>query len=79
MTEIRCVEDPSGIFHLGNYRKSLLGSEKFKSPVLVVKLDASRLKFVGTSALRTYNSNLNYSVHHNFSENKYKPHRPGEK
>ena len=73
VTEIRCFEDPSGIFHLGNYRKSLLDSEKFKSPVLVVKLDASGLKFVDTSTLRTYNSNLNYSVHHNFSENKYKP------
>ena len=44
VTHIGFFEDPSGIFHVGNYRKSLLGSEKFKSPVLVVKLDASGLK-----------------------------------
>ena len=44
-------EDPGGIFHVGNYKKSLLGSEKFKSTVLVVKLDASGLNFFDNSPL----------------------------
>ena len=34
-------ESPSGIFKIGKYKGSLIGSKKFSSSVLAIKLDTS--------------------------------------
>ena len=34
-------KSPSGIFKIGKYKGSLIGSKKFSSPVLAIKMDAS--------------------------------------
>ena len=36
--DLRLFEDLSGLLCLGNYKKSLLGSDKFKSPILAVRV-----------------------------------------
>ena len=39
--DLLLFDSPSGIFTLGNYKESLLGSDSFTSSVLAVKLDGS--------------------------------------
>ena len=36
--DFKLFEGPKGLLCLGNYKKSLLGSDKFKSPILAVRL-----------------------------------------
>ena len=41
VTGVMYFDNPTGIFELGNYKGSLLGSDKYTSPVLAVTLDGS--------------------------------------
>ena len=41
VTDMMVFDDPIGIFELGDYRGSLLGSNKYTSPVLALLLDGS--------------------------------------
>ncbi len=41
VSDLVYFQNPTGIFKLGNYKGSLLGSRKYTSPVLVVVLDAT--------------------------------------
>ena len=41
MVDLLLFDSPIGIFELGNYKESLLGSDSFTSSVLVLKLDGS--------------------------------------
>ena len=44
--DFKVFEDPSGLLCLGNYKKSLLGSDKLKSPILAVPLGRMELSYM---------------------------------